>query len=422
MEFRVEYLVLKQAGTFCDSQSAFICLLQLDSSLKVENNSITFNSFSSRIDVQCDETDNKKQRYFRLCFTAKVDNENVDSDIEKFCALLKVVRRVILKAIGKDDPIDIHVLWDDISSHYSMKAYPVINNLENLMRKLIDSFMLIKVGTGWVHDASPRDFSEAIAKNRRQNDNTPLHRVDFIELSNVLLKPYSKRTVDQLYIALKDTDGVLTPEEQKDFLPLSNWQRYFSGIVECESDYLRVRWEKLYDLRCQVAHNAEFSRSDYDSMVSLVNEIMPKMQDALDKINQIHIPNDEQEAIIENATSSVQDEFDSYNIEWQTLRSVLLELAEICGIECEDTDYTGVIRRRLLQEKVISFSESKSIERYHKIRNVIIDDPEQVSSSRYTLAVQSLQDFTARIRSRIEFANEDTVTHESEERIPDSID
>ena len=85
-----------------------------------------------------------------------------------------------------------------------------------------------------------------------------LHQLDFIHLGNFLFKAYETKNVLDLYklfdSAAKSED--LNLEDLREYKAKSNWERYFSKVVDCTDDYLKNRWDELYLLRCDVAHNA----------------------------------------------------------------------------------------------------------------------------------------------------------------------
>jgi hypothetical protein len=123
------------------------------------------------------------------------------SAIERFSAFLKVIRGLIARTGGQTE-----TLWDDTSFHYSRKAYVLIYRAENLMRRLIAHFMLITVGKEWVTETAPAEFREAVSKSKRKADSkfiNVLHTVDFIHLAAFLLRPYSRKTTQELYNKIK---------------------------------------------------------------------------------------------------------------------------------------------------------------------------------------------------------------------------
>lgn len=101
--------------------------------------------------------------------------------IEAFSDLLGAVRDST--ALIMTLPI---ILWDDISLYYSQQAYPIIYEIENLMRQLITKFMLINAGLRWEKERTPEDVRKSI--NDKNKEPTVLYNVDYIQLSNFLFK------------------------------------------------------------------------------------------------------------------------------------------------------------------------------------------------------------------------------------------
>jgi hypothetical protein len=141
----VEYLaVVEKTNTFYDSGIAFTKLMQLDSTISISGSDLKYrDSFQCQYLIHSGEVEGKDQRFFHLEFSIpRSDN----SDLDSFVSLLKSVRGILSKIGAK-----VAVLWDDMSFEYSKQAYTMVYRTENLMRKLITNFMIIKlVRTGRV--------------------------------------------------------------------------------------------------------------------------------------------------------------------------------------------------------------------------------------------------------------------------------
>ena len=208
--------------------------------------------------------------------------------------LLKTVKTIIHNAGGQPE-----TLWNDISFYYSKKAYPLIHQIENRMRKLIAYFMLTTIGKEWISFTSPSAVKEAIDKSKRKQYLDVLHQVDFKHLGDFLFKSYETRRISELYEQIESAQTLedLDLEDLKSFTVKSNWERYFSEIVECDNAYLDKRWSQLYELRCKVAHNAIVLQSDYERIDELVTEVEEKLQKAIDNIDKIYVPQEDKEQV-----------------------------------------------------------------------------------------------------------------------------
>lgn len=321
----VEYILLvPQGDTFCNSEEAFNRLLRVDTAITINAGKIRH---ADRI--ECDYRlasgliESKDQRFFHLRFSSEA---NDPPSLEHFSALLKTIRSIMDRMGGQPE-----TLWDGISFEYSREGYALIYCIENLMRKLIANFMLINVGKEWVAEASPAEVKDAISKSKRKDFINVLHTIDFVHLANFLLKPYSKKTPQEI---CDDLRNATTPEQciaVKETLPRSNWSRYFSGVVACDDGYLRKRWEDLYELRCKVAHNALVTKTDLDRIRTLIGELQGKLEDAINKLPQVQVPADEMQSVVENAAVTRNTLVGEFFAAWRLLEAAMFSLASEFG-------------------------------------------------------------------------------------------
>jgi hypothetical protein len=129
--------------------------------------------------------------------------------------------------------------------------------------------------------------------------------VDFIHLGALLFDPYSKGTSQELFAKLKDAKNPDDVKALQEFVPKSNWKRYFAKLVAWEDGQLKGRWEKLYLLRCKVAHNALMTGEDLEEIETLVGEVKPKLQEAIAKMSNVTVPPEEVERVAESAARTV---------------------------------------------------------------------------------------------------------------------
>jgi hypothetical protein len=227
-------------------------------------------------------------------------------------------------------------LWDDISFHYSRDSYTLIYRIENLMRKLIANFMLVTVGAEWIVKSAPREIKEAISKSKRKEYLNVLHTIDFIQLADFLLRPYSTCIDQDIIMRLRKAETAEELGELKSLVPQSNWSRYFSSLVECNDEYLQKRWNDLYKLRCKVAHNAIVTKTDYDETRRLAEELAAKLEDAIKKLPQVKVPAAEVEQVAEDAASRISNLMGEFVASWRTLEEHVLDVASRHGEKTKD--------------------------------------------------------------------------------------
>ena len=331
MPLTVEYLaIFRRTDSFCDSAAAFTRLIQVNSDIVVNNQTIDFRKMPTcKYELTSGDVAGKDQRYFHLKFSWNGDPDAASTDLRRFLFLLRAVRTVISNTGG-----EVETLHDDVSTHYACKAYPLIHDIENLMRRLIANFMLLNVGIEWTEEALPSGVEDAIRERPRKPTGegtlenlrgrdylNVLYTLDLIHLGNILFDPYSKRTPFDLYIAIKDVKTVADAEALKSFVPQSNWTRYFAQIIKCDDQYLDSRWRKLYALRCKVAHNALMSPQDFADVKRLVSEVRPKLLEALGKLPQVAVPPGDVETVAESAARNINAALGEFVRGWQQLEA-----------------------------------------------------------------------------------------------------
>ncbi|GGG82066.1 HEPN domain-containing protein [Paenibacillus radicis (ex Gao et al. 2016)] len=296
--YKVEYLILtKQEGSFCDSAITFIKLLEVDSSISIEGSNITYQSNNISVKaiykLKTGEISEKKERYFHL------EVESISSeDLDNFSSLITKLKEILLRISPNNTKVN--TLWDDIGREYAIKAYPLINETENLMRKLISQFMLINVGMDWSAEEIHDEIKEKIQRYEQQESYVDdLYKTDFIHLSDVLFKKYRTLSVEQMNRLLS---GMRKSEDLdisilRKFIPQSNWEKHFDSKIKYDDKKLKDKWHLLYTLRNNIAHNRFISKEDFQKINGLVNELNKIIITSIKKLDVIKLETQEKEEV-----------------------------------------------------------------------------------------------------------------------------
>jgi len=420
MAILVEYLVIiKEPKSFCNSVDQFLHLLQLDPEIEVNGESIEFDGgYVCVMHLTSGEVRARDQRYFHLKFTWAHDPESDSEELEQFLLLLRAVRRVVQRVRG-----EVEQLRNDVSSHYASKSYPLIQDIENTMRRLITNFMMVNVGLNWTAEALPREVDSAVKKRKKRNVEPEesngddqhlnvLYNLDFNHLGNFLFDPYANKPSDALYKYLSKNEKI-DAEILEAYLPKSNWQRYFAEVIQCDAEFLKKRWEQLYELRCKVAHNALMTGQDYGRIKALTEEILPKLDDALAKLPQVTVPPGDIEIVAENAAQNINEVVGQFIADWQKLE------AAITGrLGLNDTVSPSQIGNEMERQ---GLTNQTNIILYHsvrKIRNQVVHGgASTVEPSQIRAAIASIQhllesifeDLVARLKLMTEDERRDEV-------------
>jgi hypothetical protein len=308
---KVEYLLVKEENQNCKTANALLSLIRTNAEFTVSKAQITYDKLKVEYTVKCEKVSNAKanERYFLLSLSVAKPKTDVkiQERVEKLGAFCKALRGIFL---ASNFGFQLVTLKDDVSAYYSVRAYPLLNDIENVMRKLIFKFMFTKIGGDWLKDATPKEVTDKITVKATKNNikdvvQNSLYEADFIVLVDFLFKPYATLTVEKLMskvrAAKKITDLKLT--ELEEILPKSNWDRYFGKFVEIES--LNSKWEQLYDLRNKVAHNKTLIKADYDKVKELTSELSSKLLDAIEKIDKVKLKEQEVEEVKDNARQEI---------------------------------------------------------------------------------------------------------------------
>jgi hypothetical protein len=309
---KIEYLIIKDENQSCNSLKTFKSFLNSNSEFRVAEKIINYKKFevSYKLKTELINDPEKKERYFLLTIerqsltkliNSKSNNLNkINIEINNLIDLKRALTKML-----KESKFGFYVtiLWDDTSYYFSRISYPFINEIENLMRKLIYKFMLIKIGKNWLSKALPKELENVIKRNSARDKEDDkiiqegLFKVDFIDLNKFLFNIYYNSNIEEIYKKIENAKKITDLELKviKELIPKSNWDKYFSKYFNI--DKLEVKWEKLYELRNKVAHNKSIDRGNYEEIVKLTGEIKIALNKAIDKLDEIVIKEEEKKEI-----------------------------------------------------------------------------------------------------------------------------
>ena len=295
----IEYIFsVSSKCTVCKSKAKLKSFLEA-SDLSLVKDILSFESEQSKIKILEKKTKESEGVVYTITFSSDSDDEPAK--------LLKMFRQVICNIKDENQKnVAILELRNDFAKSRSEKLYSNIYTLENSIRKLISKLMLETLGMNW-YEATPQDVKNTVKGEYKWN-NDCLYHLDFIQLSYFLTIPYADKSgnvIDELkkYIA-KD----ITEEEKKElrlFIPKNNWDRYFNALVDCDSDKFKSNWEKLYEYRCDIAHNRIIPQNEYDECLKKCEEMQKIINDAIRKLDTVEITEEEKKKTAERTLDGV---------------------------------------------------------------------------------------------------------------------
>jgi len=361
---KLEYLIfVDNSGIKCNNEKTFNHLLQSNPDIEIKNKKINYKDIIVNYDLSFGQIADTDSTYFHLVFNF----DDIDK-IEQYISLLKSIKSVI-HIIAKSP----QTLYDGISIYYSNLAYPVISDIENLMRKLITKFMLTKVGVDWIKDRTPDDVKTSINTNNK--DLTYLHNVDFIQLKNFLFSENYPSHKENLIKKLKEAKDVndLNIEDIKILIPNSNWERYFSTDISITKEKLIKNWDELYELRCNVAHNKSFTKSDYEKVAILCKEIRPILEGAINSLSGIEIDLSTREMLKDEILSNFNTLYGEFISGWRILENFIYQLSsKYLGDDNIEKGSLAINLRRLTAIGIIDIELHSLIKRLSVTRSLIV--------------------------------------------------
>jgi Apea-like HEPN len=218
----------------------------------------------------------------------------------------------------------IRILTDDVSTDLSLKIYPLINKIENLLRRYIVKFFITKIGLGWFDISVSKEIKDKI-KIRKENEphftrsslvDTDVTLIDFNELGEIITRQtsvYSK--VEDVIDKINRCNSL---EELKNEVT-GHYPKYFKTIFGNQN--FESKWKTLFEIRNKVAHNNYLVVRDFDESTRLVQELEIIISEAEDKIDEAVLTVTEKQAI-SKAIQEIVTEQQSVQTDSQSQESI----------------------------------------------------------------------------------------------------
>lgn len=357
---------------FCANVANFKSLLTSHSSIELKgSDKIIFKGSEFPLEIARGELSDGSV-YYDITISSN------DKDLNVYSELLRDMRVICSRMSGRS----IITLQDGIGEHYCNLGYPIIYKTENLMRKLIAKFMAISIGYDWGDSSTPKEVLDSVRTGSKKEKANFLQEVDFIQLSNFLFKRYTKADSARFMESLRDKGDEETVKvgDLKLYTPFTNWEKYFSPRVDCSSEYLQTKWDRLYDYRCKIAHCRAISKSEFDDLASISKEVCEKIQSALSSIEDVHIGDEDRDELAENLSGEASKGAAEFIAKYNNMASLLKSACELSSSEDDvfskyDTNKSNIKMqaRYLLKNKgMINREIAEKVDKAQQFRNIIV--------------------------------------------------
>ncbi|MBL4680889.1 MAG: hypothetical protein JKY88_09220, partial [Pseudomonadales bacterium] len=314
-----------------------------------------------------------------------------DKDFASYTKLLRAIKGTVFQ-----QKFIIETLQDDLSLLYSNRAYSMIHEIENLMRKFITFFMIANVGKDWASNNVPRHVKVALERSKPKGYASELQKLDFKDLGNFLFDKYQVAENSLLHSRIDGFDDVadINLKELKGFIPRSNWDNFFKGKIDCEDSYLKKKWQQLYELRNTVAHTSSLTQAEYEDIEEIVNELKPILQKAFNNLDKLQLESSERKAISEKVATTLDAKVGIYFNEINNFEREIRELSpnseelqfdvilnNLVTADSMEKSTADKIRKLIELKGSLSFESIPSDENIDELANKIIELRTQIQST-----------------------------------------
>lgn len=305
---KVEYLLaFNTKNNICKTISSLKSLLDTHSELKISWSNIKYKSKKFIIKIELNKLNKECYSIFHVILEDK-------NNFNEFDWLNTVFRKVIWSYLKED----YQVIWDERSFNYSKELYWLIYEVENQMRLLISKFMLKTLWINWAKDSLPDEVKDTV-RNEEKINHWILYKVDFIALSQYLLRKYCDKDWLLDFIAKEKKDWFKNISNNIDlYIPKNNWDRYFKNVLNIESSEFESKWKKMYEYRNTIAHNKIIDKALYTQTMILWKELKKIISKAIIGISTIKV----EEKDVKNI-SELNSKINYISTKWNTISSML---------------------------------------------------------------------------------------------------
>lgn len=248
-----------------------------------------------------------------------VDTKSVLTDFVESAFILQVKSKTFESLEAFRKPLLIHlrkrlsfnnirILKDDISTQIANNIYPLVNNVENTLRRFIALFFTQKIGVDWFGLTVPQQIKTKIT-NRKGNEvvfspliENDVTLIDFDDLGEIIYKQNTGFNTQENII--ERIMSVSTPEELSTFKQevQTNYTKYFKDSFQQFG--FDTKWKNMFNIRNKVAHNNLFVNSDLENAKTLETELIKVIKDAESNIDSFKLSVEEQQSILQATITS----------------------------------------------------------------------------------------------------------------------
>lgn len=291
------------------------------------------------------------------------------------------IRIKLLEFISAQNFDHTYVIKDEISKNIACTLYPLINELETLLRGYLMKFFITKLGPKWWDITADSEMKQK-ARLRKKNEqvfsnyiDNKVYLIDFGELGKMiyaLSSGYINKNdiIDKLMNIEESIDAI---KELKQELQ-SNYTKYFKETFKDKQ--FQKKWEDIEKLRHKVAHNNLFTEKDLEKGVNDCNELKQIIEEADKTMDEIEFSEEEIEKITKDSLENINKLYGDFLFYW---KSLVVELMRISNNHALSVKPQSIPVHRLLrvihQKKLFSNRLFDQLIFLMNYRNMIVHNP-----------------------------------------------
>lgn len=207
-----------------------------------------------------------------------------------------------------------YCLIDDVSHEISLKAYPMLNKLENKLREYLLRFFIKKVGKNWWKKNTNSALQKKSLERKEGRDyvsilDMEIYSLDFKDLLELIVSNFEQ--LDNHNI-VQTIEGIIRAKEDPELVELkasklrekfeSNWTKFFEKYITIEK--FSQKWSRLYDIRCIVCHNSLIKLKTFIELTELYDVVFNNLEEIICAMGKESLSITEKTVILKEKKSS----------------------------------------------------------------------------------------------------------------------
>ena len=220
-------------------------------------------------------------------------------DKHKRAEALEMINTAFMRS-AEVRPYHVILSYDDISSYYCDRAYPLFHRFERLIRNLVFKLLTKNFGALWMDSTVSKELRDVLKAEMRKS-NKGAHEDKLIEIA---LQEMTMYQLEQfLFDEVRDADlaWLVDIELSKEAIadmskeqiisalesgrPKSRWDRYFASKIEIPN--LKDKLSTIRVNRNKVAHCKPFYKKDFDETKRILCDdgLLEQIENAITEIS-----------------------------------------------------------------------------------------------------------------------------------------